>query len=401
MRKKTKIDASVLFLAVIVLILAAGVAAAVTLLGSDPIEESLSANRVVNTLFVIENNGTPLCTYVLMYYPATRRAAIFDIPGSVGLILTNIKRVDRIDTVYDEKKISVFKSEIESLLGVDIPFSIIINMDNLGKITDLLEGVEIFVPAAVNIYQEKPIMFNSGITRLDGDKAKLYITYELPEENPELPNFRRQRFFWGLLKRMGEQNEIFRNKQLARFYYSFFRTGMNRRSFLRFFEEFSKIDMDRINIQSVGGNQREISGQMLILPFWDGALIKDIVRDTLGSLVVEGAFNERVFTVEILNGTQVSGLAGRTAELIRNFGYDVISIGNADHNNYAKTVIIDHTGRENLVQDFGKIIRCTNIEYGNINNQIQDQNEMMNFEYQADFTLVIGRDFNERYVTGN
>ena len=398
MRKNDKSDASLLFLAVIALILAAGVTVAITMIRSERLED----DRVINTLFVIENEGKPLCTFVLLYYPSTKRAAIFDIPGSVGILLKSVRRVDRIDSAYDAKKISVYKDEIISLLDVDIPYSIIINIEDLGKLTDLLEGVEIFIPTSVSIFHDNPILFSSGITRLDGDKAKQYVTYELPEENTELHVLRKQRFFGGLLKRIGEQSEILKHKPTSKLFYSFMKTSMNQRNTNWFFGEFAKIDMDRTNIQSVGGNLREISGQMLIVPSWDGALIKDIVKGTLASLIAENGRNERVLSVDIQNGTQVSGLAGRTAELVRGFGYEVNSVGNADRNDYARTLIIDHTGRESLVQEFGKIIRCTNIEYRGGTNQLDEHDiELMNFEYKADFTLIIGRDFNERFVTGN
>jgi anionic cell wall polymer biosynthesis LytR-Cps2A-Psr (LCP) family protein len=337
-----------------------------------------------------------------LYSPPTRRAAVFDIPGSLGLILQNIKRVDRIDTVYDSQKISAFEAEIEGLLGVDITYSMVMPLENLGKITDLIEGVEIFIPSPVEIHQDDPILFPSGITRLDGDKAKRYITYQLPEENNEFATFRRQRFFLGFLRRMGEQNAVL--KETQSFWYSFVKTGMNQHSLMRLFDEFARIDTDRVSVQAVGGNVREVSGQNLILPFWDGSLIKDIVRESLGSLVrsVEGSMSERVFTVEVLNGTQVNGLAGRTADLISGFGYDVISIGNADRSDYDKTLIVDRSGYESVVQDFGKIIHCTNIRYDNSNPERDELDlELGNFEYQADFTLIIGRDFNERYVTGS
>jgi anionic cell wall polymer biosynthesis LytR-Cps2A-Psr (LCP) family protein len=402
MKKKLIVNPSILLLSAIVLILGGGIGAAFYTLGAGGDDESFSGDRVLNTLFVIEDNGKPLCSYVLMYYPATGRAAVFDIPGSLGLILQRVNRVDRIDTVYDPQKIASFESEIERLLAIDITFSIAITVDNLIKIVDLIEGVEIFIPSPVDVYQDEPILFPSGVTRLDGDKARVYVTYELPEENSDFPSSRRQRFFIGLLKRLGEQNGAMKNPQTAQFYQSLIKTGMNQRTRARLFDEFVNIDTDRMVIQPVGGNLREVSGQTLIFPFWDGSLIKDIVRQTLGSMVrpVEGSLSERVFTVEVLNGTSVVGLAGRTAELLRGFGYDIISIGNADRSDYEKTFIVNRSGLDDMARDFGEIIRCRDIRQ---DNPVQEgpEIEIQNFEYRADFTLVIGRDFNERYVTGN
>ena len=164
--RRVSFEASALLLALIGILLAGGIVFAVFSLRPDPIKESLAGDRVVNTLFVIENgefsgksSGKPLCSYVVMYYPSTKRAAVFDIPGSLGLIIQRINRVDRIDTVYDPRRITPFAGEIEKLLGIDISFSIVITLENLGKITDLIEGVEIFIPSPVDEYQDGHILF--------------------------------------------------------------------------------------------------------------------------------------------------------------------------------------------------------------------------------------------------
>jgi len=201
---------------------------------------------------------------------------------------------------------------------------------------------------------------------------------------------------------LGEQNEFLNNRHVARTFHSLITTGSNRRIQARLFDEFAKIDTDRVNIQSVGGNARDVSGQTLIFPHWDGSLIKEIVRQTLVGLAqpAENMLGDRVFTVEILNGTTVNGLAGRTAELFRGFGYEIVSIGNADRNDYERTIIIDRSGYQNVVRTFADIIRCTNILF--------DSPEFTDpeidfgirvFEHRADITLILGRDFNGRHVT--
>ncbi|MDR2068746.1 MAG: LCP family protein [Spirochaetaceae bacterium] len=402
--KRVRTDASLLLLVIIVVLLGGGVFFVVRSLQSDPIEDALAQDRVINTLFIIEKDGKPLCSYVLFYYPSTKRAAVFDIPGEVGLIIPRINRVDRIDTLYDPQKNSAFEGEIGNLLGIDINNSVILTMENLGKIVDLIEGVEIFIPGVVEIYGDPPILFPSGVIRLDGDKAQDYITYELPEEDPELTRFRRQRFFLGLIKGLGEKNEILKSPRALRLCQSFMKTTMNQRIRVRLFDEYAGIDTDRVGIHSVGGISRVVSGQPLLFPSYDGNLIKEIVRQALGSLTrqVEGAVNERIFTVEVLNGTSATGLAGRTAELLRGFGYDVISIGNADRNDYEKTEIIDRSGYANIVETFAEVLRCSNIRYESLDLdelEIEADMDLQNFEYKSDFTLILGRDFNGRYVT--
>ena len=400
--KTAKIDASRFLLVLIVILLGLGVALAIYTFRSDPVEDAISGSRVINVLFIFENERVPLSTYVLMYYPATKRAAIYDIPGELGLLISRTNRVDRIDSIYDPARIGSYQNEIERLLGIEINFSLVISRENLVSIIDLLEGVEIFIPSAVSHRDgDDIILFPSGMTLLDGDKASLYATYSLPFEDREMEIFRRQRFFLGFLNRNIQMNESLKNPDTAKLYFSFFKTSMNRRTTRLLFNEFVFIDIDRTNIQSVGGNLREVSGQMLIIPHWDGNFIKEIVRQTLATLTrdIEDHLWEHSLTVEVLNGTAVNGLAGRTAEMLRSFGYDILSIGNADHNNYESTVIIHRSGDENLVNAFANIIRCTNVRRETFTQD--DLDEELNYELKADITLLIGRNFNGRFVTGN
>jgi len=402
LKKTSKIDASRFLLALIILFLALGVILAIYTFQSNPVQEALTNNRIINVLFVFEDEKKPISTYVLMYYPPTRRAAIFDIPGELGLLISRINRVDRIDSIYDSARIGSYQNEIERLLGIEINFSIVITKDNLVPVVDLLEGVEIFIPSPVSHRDgDKLILFPSGMTVLDGDKASIYASYSLPYEEREMEVFRRQRFFLGFLNRQIQMTERLKIPQVARLYYSFFNTNMSRRTLMLLFDELVFLDTDRTNIQSVGGNLREVSGQMLIIPHWDGNLVKEVVRQTQATLTrdINEHLGARTLTVEVLNGTAINGLAGRTAEMLRSFGYDVISIGNADHNNHESTFIIHRSGDENMVRGFADVIRCTDIRRELFTQE--DLEEDPAREYRADLTLLIGRNFNGRFVTGN
>jgi len=247
-------------------------------------------------------------------------------------------------------------------------------------------------------------LFASGLNRLDGDKAVSFISYHAPDEDSEMAVFRRQRFFLGFLRRQAEMNEALKRPAVSQLYQSFLQTSITQRTRIRLLDEFAVMDMDRINIQAVGGNLREVSGQMLLIPSYDGNLVKEYVRQALTTLTnpAEGSLTDRVFTVEVLNGTSVTGLAGRTAEVLRGFGYDIISIGNADHASYERTLIIDRSGIDEMARNFADIIRCTNINFESHNgDNAEGEFAIQNLEYRSDFTLIIGRDFNGRYVIGN
>ena len=61
---------------------------------------------------------------------------------------------------------------------------------------------------------------------------------------------------------------------------------------------------------------------------------------------------------------------------------------------YEQTVIIDHIGNETAAKNVGELIRCTNIK------QIDSTTEEKDYtsEAKVDFTIILGKDFNGRYV---
>lgn len=403
-RSSKRLDASGFLLLAIAVLAAAGGFAVFRVIRSDPLEEALSKKDVINILFVFEeeNGEKPLGSYVLMYSPDNNRAAAISVPGGVGMILSSIDQVGRIDSVYNPRNPAAFMTELESLLDLEIGYCVVFEEEKLGKIVDLIEGVELFIPQPIEIYENLPILFPSGNNNLDGDKARQYIGFEIPEEEQGQTQLRRERFFLGLLKSLGEKNAMLNNPHTGKAFYSLIKTKMNTVTRRRLFNALSSLDISRVTIQGVAGVYREVSGQELLFPSYNGTVIKDIVRQSQRSLSTEsgGDLAERFFTVEILNGTTATGLATRTAELIRGFRYDVVATGNAENNEYDKTEIIDRTGLEEAVNVFAGIIKCKNIRHEERLSG-EDAPPLRSSSYGADFTLIIGRDFNGRVVTGN
>jgi hypothetical protein len=401
---KKQIDTSLFILAGIVIIIAGSVVYALLLLNRDLEGAGINDGRAITTLFVIEHQGKPLGAYLLLYNQLTKNAAGFEVPGQLGLILQQINRVDSIDTIYQSGKIAAYVGEIEKLFDIKVNYRFVFTMDNLVRAVDILEGVTVFIPGDIKLAGGDVVLFSPGLTKLDGDKAFEYLHYPASDYDVETPQQRNQRFFTALLKRLGEKKNYLGNSEVNRLFQSLIETNMNRRVLTQFFDELSNIDIDRFSVVQVGGNIREVSGKKLLFPYYDGSLIKEITRQTLSSLAQRngGMGGGRIFTVEVLNGTSVAGLAGRTAELIRGFGYDVINIGNADSMDYEFTEIIDHSNLSDEAEKFAGIINCKRVI--TVNERMPFEESMVmpleDYNYKADFTLILGRDFNGRYTQG-
>jgi len=156
------------------------------------------------------------------------------------------------------------------------------------------------------------------------------------------------------------------------------------------FGQLAKLDSDRIVLQRLTGTPRTVEGIPLLFPHYDGELVRDIVKQTLNALLNAEAIavSDKVFTIEILNGTTERGLAQRTAEIFQGFGYEVVSVGNAPSTDIALSRVIDRYGDPAAASTLANVIRCTVIE---------SATATPSTGASADFIIILGKNFNGRY----
>lgn len=393
-----RLDRSIIFLAAILVILIFAAVFLFFAMRTDPVSDSLSGDKLLKVLVVLEDHGKPVSTNILAYYPGSKRAAMFDIPGETGLILKSLGRVDRIDEVYAEKGIQEYKTEIEDLTGISVPFYLCCNLDQFARLADLLSGFGVFIPTPVDIKAAdgSRVLLPSGAVTLDGDKVRTYVTYTDPLDQEGEGVGRKQKAILAFFRALSDNSGTVFSGSLFPSVKSCLKSNVPGGSMKELLTELSKIDAERLVPQKVTGSVREVDGKKLLFPFYDGQLVKDIFRQTLGGLASEDtAAQERIYAIEILNGTKNQGLARTTSELYQSFGYDVIKVGNAENTEYAKTVIIDRIGNTKVASTLGQVIQCTNIQATSV--ESTDTNNY-GTEASVDFTIVIGDDFNGRYV---
>ncbi|MGP1432455.1 MAG: LCP family protein [Treponema sp.] len=356
----------------------------------DPISTSLSDDNVLKVLFIIEQDNVPISTNIIANYAPTRRAAMFDIPANIGLILQQLERTGGIGTLYTEKGANVYREEIEKLTGVDIPFYISCSLTDFVHLTDLIGGLSVFIPSSVDIESETygRILLPSGSVLLDGDKVRKYLLYEDEADAEGEPVTRKQKAVLAFLRGLYEHPEIFEKEQF-KVLSPLLRSNITGEDFKQLLEYLSQTDSERLVPQRLTGAVRMVDSKELLFPFRDGQQIKEIIGQTLAALASkEGTTLERVYALEVLNGTDTNGLARTASELYQSFGYDVIRIGNAPQSGVEHTVLIDRIGNEAVAKIVAQVVRCENIE------SVQVSNDHSDSESNVDFTLILGKDFN-------
>jgi hypothetical protein len=239
----------------------------------------------------------------------------------------------------------------------------------------------------------------SGAVTLDGDKVISYMTYTDSLDQEGESAARKQRAVLAFFKKLNDNSSKVFSDRIFPVLSSCLESNVPEKSKKDLLAELSRIDAERLVPQRVTGSLREVDGKELLFPFYDGQLLKDIVRQTLGGLASEVAgAQERIYALEILNGTRKQGLARKTSELYQSFGYDVIAVRNADTAEYEETVLIDRIGNDAVSKSIAQVIQCENIQTASLESFEGQDPGSFGTEASVDFTIILGKDFDGRYV---
>lgn len=388
-----------ILLGIIVLIIVVVSVIMAASLKKDNVAEMLSDDQIVRVLNILEDDdGSVIFTNLLIYYPVSGKAASVNIPGNTAAIYQSLGRVDRIDQVYKEKGYEAYKSEIEKLLACKIPFYMSMKFSDFIKVTDMLGGMRVFIPAPVDSVSEKGErwLLPSGAVTLDGDKISTYLKYTAEDETDFDVQERYQNVvaaFYLMLH--DKKNVLFARKNNFKCLKKFITVNLNDDDSRRLLLQISNMDSETIARQTITGRIRIMDGQRLLFPLNNGEFIKEAVKQSTNMLISNsGTYASRVYVLEIKNGTTVQGLAHNTSILFQNASYDVLSAVNADRNDYEKTVIIDHIGNKEIASMVGNFIHCTNIQ----EEEVKLSGPESDASADVDFTIILGKDFDGRYV---
>jgi anionic cell wall polymer biosynthesis LytR-Cps2A-Psr (LCP) family protein len=388
-RRKRKWDKSIVLLILIVLVVAAAGVFGYFQLRTDLFTEKLESGEPVALLFCLGGDQEYGFFELFLYHPDTNRGAIIYIPGNVGMIIESLKKVDRIDALYERGNLDLLIDKVEELVAVDIPFFIDLQDSEVRNQVDLLGGLELFIPNPVDTsFAGGRVLLPSGSVILDGDKIRDFIAYKDEMENEVDSVGRKQRFLQALLKRIAE-SDLLEQKDAFAVFRDNMDTNLSPRALNSFVLEMKKLNNDKIVFQRVLGSSRIVDGKELLFPHFDGQLLKEIVKQTRETISSQEPFAEDELTVaiEVLNGTNVGGLARRAANVFQSYGYDIVSVANADNPDYQKTVVLDRKGRLEVAQKVANLIGCQRV-YSRLEETV---------DMSIDVTIILGTDFDGRY----
>lgn len=363
----------------------------------DPVAQDIKNDQVLKVLFILNDKDDCLFAELLAYYPVSKRATALQVAGNTGAIYETIGRVDKIDAVYKEQGTIPYTKEVEKLCSTDIPYIINISSDNFCQMADIMGGIKVFVPSPIDLTdaQGERFLLPSGAVLLDGDKVHTFMMYKTPEETEEDIQERRQQAFSAFLESLHTQRTSLFTKKAFNYTRHLFSSNISNESLKLLLSEISNIDAEQLAVQQIMGTYRMVDEKRLLFPFYEGQLVKESVKRMISSLITTGnQEHSRVYVLEIKNGTTTQGLARNTSVLMQSVGYDVLETGNAERQDYEKTFIINHIADEEAGKSLADFIHCKEI----VVDDVIGQEAGFDVNSNVDFTLVLGKDFDGRYV---
>ena len=388
----------IVFLVLIAAILLSLAVSFYVYLRADSVRGKLKTDPIIKSLILLEDNGKLVLSDVFLAYAESGKGALVTIPENTGSIYSSLGRVDRIDAVFEEKGVAAYKREVEKLIDMDLAYTIEIQLEDFERLADLLGGLEVFIPQQVDARgpNGEIWLLPSGAVRLFGDKVHTYMTYALKDEDADAARERRQSMMVALLAALRKNRSLVFRRDNFKDFSCRFKSDLNQKDFGELLEIIARIDYERVTQLEVTGLNQNVDGKLLLYPFRNGDFIKEVVRRAVSSIIAASdTSNDRAYVIEIQNGTKVQGLARNTQILLQGAGFEVLNVSNAPSNDYAQTEIVDLIGNPDAAKSLGDFIKCSKITEAKVAPEWENV-ETPNF----DFILILGRDFDGRYVHG-
>ena len=336
-----------------------------------------------------KNANDPKRTDTLMlvnYNPSTEEINMVSIPRDT-LIKINGKN-QKINVAHAIGGINYAIESVEKLLDIDVNYYGKVDYEGFRKIIDAIGGVDMKINNRMDYddpTQNLSIHFKKGeVVHLDGKKAEEFFRWRKNNDGTGLAN--------GDLGRIENQHEFMKNvidkmknpvdaAKVLPIIPEYVKTNMNPEEILKYTYIMARAQSDKINITTLKGDTAYINNiSYFIYDEKQNSELLQKLHETSGSTNTGLSLKRDELKVEVLNGTNESGLASKVRESLEQKGYRNITIGNCDHVSTTKATAygIDRSFKDDLKRDFG----------------VNDFTFLYQGKEKFDIIVLLGSDFN-------
>jgi len=362
--------------------------------------------------------------------PSTKQVALISIPRDLTAPASGWRKINSVNAYAEQKEPGsggpATAAAISELLQEPITYFIRVDFTGFERIIDEIGGVEINVENSFDDYtypiagqEDNPnyysrfehLHFDAGWQKMNGSTALKYARsrHALGVEGSDFARAKRQQLLI----------EAVKNKLLSR------QTLLNPSVLSKLVEEFNQDVSTNLNVWEIirlWNLTKDIKNEQVINKVLsdapNGLLSPSIGEDGAYILIPRsGNFSEirnmvqTIFdsaeiskkeiispiseeaSIFIANGTWITGLAGKTSLVLKDFNFEIIGTGNAVERNYEQTVVYDLSfgQKKEALTTIKKLTGATQAF-----NSPDWLDEYKKGENKADFLLILGTDANQK-----
>ncbi len=305
--------------------------------------------------------------------------------------ISNVGDSMKINSVYGyggkEHNLEYLKAEIEELLGIEFNYHILVDLKAFRSIVDAVDGVEMTIRKQgfhyVDPTQNLVINVPGGRQVLNGKLAEGAVRFRDDYPGADLDRIHFQHEFMKAMfsKVLGDNGIKNKITELATIIISYVETDFTVGDALKYTQFIDDIDPENFSFTTLPGEPATIypNGKKLSIYQHDEDEVKKLINDVFISTDLPEAdgipglklplptakkIDLNKLNIQVLNGGNVSGLAGRKAEELTDDGLNVTDVANhsGDQKKVTKILVNDEEIINQHESAFDKYFKKTSME---------------------------------------
>lgn len=259
----------------------------------------------------------------------------------------------------EDAGINALQEIVQTNIGLPIHYYGMIDLEGFMKAINTVGGIDIDVPESATVYdvmrfdgQRYILDVKEGRQHFDGLRAMAFARSRHTSSRGDFDRAERQRLILTALRgkvlSLGTFGNPTKVSRLMNDFGSHIRTNMGLEEAMRLYEIGKGIDGNAVASVALVDPPHDylrtdnINGQSVVVPKAGLDNYRD-VQHFVRNRLRDGFLAQEDAKVAIFNGTSIPGLASRTAENLKSFGYTVTEINDAPTPGYHTTMVVDLT----------------------------------------------------------
>lgn len=327
--------------------------------------------------------------------PKEKKVTALSIPRDTRVLLPEKNYYDKINAALAYGGEKYARRVVANLTGMPIHHYVLLKVDGLMNIIDALGGVDIFIDKDMKYTDWTAKLFiklKKGQQHLDGKQSHQYLRFRHDEIGDIGRVQRQQKFVNAMSAKLMNPATILKLPELVSITQRNVISDLSNGEMLKIGNFLRKLKKDDVRMVMLPGRFGEIDGVSYWVP--DDLTTKETVKDLFPDSIFNNEktdsnsntieqIDKRKYKLTVLNGTSESGLASKAARVLKEKGWLVWNVEQADNTNTQKTQIILQTGKTKAVPQLSSDLNLVETEVINASTG----------DLFTDYTITVGKDF--------